>query len=82
MWPFSKVEPVKSLYEKRLDCFQKFSENIKLAQSTDHEYINVSAIEGKPHENAWKRLHLLQNEYKVLYEQCKDVMNPYPNSAF
>lgn len=64
----------KSIYEKRIDCFQKLMENQKLVARTDEEYISVSIIEGKPHENALNRLGIYQKEYKTLFEQCKTII--------
>ena len=79
LWSFitpKKPEPTKSIYEKRIDCFQKMIELQKIISETNEEYITVSMIERK-HKNAWKRLEHHQQEYRNLYSKCEPVIKPY-----
>ena len=66
--------PTKSVYDVRIECFQKLIELQKTLKSTDDEYLTVSAIEGKGHENAWNRMECLTKEYRKEYELCEKVM--------
>jgi hypothetical protein len=66
--------PTMSVYDVRVECFQKLSEIQKNLKSADEEYLTVSAIEGKGHENAWKRMECFTKEYKKEYELCEKVM--------
>lgn len=75
MWnPFGKKQPEKTLYEKRIECLSRMLDNQRITQRTDEEYITVSSVEGKTHENALNRLEIYQKEYKNLYETCKDIL--------
>jgi hypothetical protein len=74
MWPFTKQAPEKNLYEKRIECLEKMLELERLAQNADKEYIEVSSIEGKPHENAYTRLGIYQKTYSDLYEKCEPML--------
>jgi hypothetical protein len=67
-------EPKLCIYEERIKCFQKLAEIQKNLQSTDNEYVTVSVIEGKAHENAWNRMELHTAEYKKEYELCEKIM--------
>ena len=71
-----KVEPTKSIYERRIECFQKMIELQKVISETDEEYLTVSMIEGK-HENAFKVLGCCQHEYRNLYSKCGALIKPY-----
>ncbi len=70
----SQPEPKLCIYEERIKCFQKLAEIQKNLQSTDNEYVTVSVIEGKAHENAWKRMEAHTAEYKKEYELCEKIM--------
>lgn len=75
MWkPFAKKEPEMSIYEKRIRCLTRMLDNQRIMQNTDNEYINVSLIEGKTHENALHRLEIYQKEYNILYDTCKNIL--------
>ncbi len=69
-----KPEPKLCIYEERIKCFQKLIEIQKNLKSSDEEYVNVSLIEGKTHENAWKRMDIYNKEYKKEYELCEKIM--------
>lgn len=70
----SKPQPQSCIYEKRIKCFNKLIELQTFIKSADEEYITVSSIEGKPHENAWKRMETYTKEYKKEYELCEKIM--------
>ena len=57
-----------------LNAFKKLAEIQKNLKSTDDEYLNVSIIEGKGHENAWNRMECYNKEYKKEYELCEKIM--------
>ena len=67
-------QPKLCIYEERIKCFQKLAEIQKNLKSTDDEYLNVSIIEGKGHENAWNRMECYNKEYKKEYELCEKIM--------
>jgi hypothetical protein len=67
-------KPISSIYDERIKCFQKLIEIQKNLKSTDNEYINVSIIEGKTHENAWNRMETYNKEYRKEYELCEKIM--------
>ena len=66
--------PTKSVYDVRIECFQKLIELQKTLKSTDEQYLNVSSIEGKAHENAWNRMECHTKEYRKEYELCEKVI--------
>lgn len=66
--------PTKSVYDVRIECFQKLAEIQKNLKAADEEYLTVSTIEGKGHENAWKRMECYTAEYKKEYELCEKIM--------
>lgn len=72
--PQPQPQPKLCIYEERIKCFQKLAEIQKNLKASDEEYINVSCIEGKPHENAWKCMELHTAEYKKEYELCEKIM--------
>lgn len=65
--------PTKSVYDVRIECFQKLIELQKTLKSTDEEYLTVSTKEGF-HENAWKRMECYTKEYQKEYELCEKIM--------
>jgi hypothetical protein len=67
-------QPKLCIYEERIKCFQKLIELQKNLKLSDEEYVNVSLIEGKTHENAWKRMDIYNKEYKKEYELCEKIM--------
>lgn len=67
-------QPKLCIYEERIKCFQKLIEIQKNLQYADQEYINVSCIEGKSHENAWKCMECFTKEYRKEYELCEKTM--------
>lgn len=72
--PSAAAEPTLCIYEQRIKCFEilsKLQKDIKLA---DNEYINVSIIEGKVHENALNRMELYTKEYRKEYGLCEKIM--------
>jgi hypothetical protein len=64
----------RSIYEKRVKCWEKLNAIQKRIERTEDEYITVSLAEGKTHENALNRLGIYRKEYNDLYEQCKNIL--------
>lgn len=62
--------------EKRLDCLERLVEIQKTMIKTNEEYLFISFIEGKTHENAWARLGNLQNQYKDTFDRCRKTLDP------
>ena len=71
---FKKEVPIKSLYDERIDCFNKMISLQEYMKKTDEEYIRVTLIEGKEHTNAYHRLKLYRLEYEDLYDKCKSII--------
>lgn len=69
-----KSNPPKCIYEERIKCFNKLIEIQKNLKSADEEYVNVSIIEGKGHENAWNRMEAYTKEYRNEYERCEKII--------
>jgi hypothetical protein len=69
-----QLQPKLCIYEERIKCFQKLAEIQKNLKSIDDEYLTVSIIEGKGHENAWNRMECYNKEYKKEYELCEKIM--------
>lgn len=67
-------EPTKCIYDERIKCLQKLAEIQQNLKSTDKEYINVSIIEGKTHDNALNRMECFTKEYKKEYELCEKII--------
>lgn len=59
----------------RNTCFERLINNQKATKYTDDEYITVSIYEGG-HEHGERRLAGLQEEYRVIYMQCSDALQP------
>ncbi len=70
----TSTHPKTSIYDERIKCFQTLAEIQKNLQLADNEYLTVSMIEGKSHENAWKRMELHTAEYRKEYELCEKIM--------
>jgi hypothetical protein len=66
--------PQTSIYDERIKCFQKLAELQKNLKATDNEYVTVSTIEGKTHENGLKLMECFTSEYKKEYELCEKIM--------
>ncbi len=66
----SSILSAPSVYDERIKCLQNLIEIQKNLKSTDDEYLTVSMIEGKPHNNALDRLEALTNLYKKEYDRC------------
>jgi hypothetical protein len=66
--------PHTCIYTERIKCFEKLAEIQKNLKSADEEYVNVSVIEGKSHENAWNRMEAHTKEYRKEYELCEKIM--------
>lgn len=67
-------EPRQCIYTERIKCFEKLAQIQKNLQSSDNEYVTVSTVEGKAHENALKRMECYTSEYKKEYELCEKIM--------
>jgi len=66
--------PKECPYEKRIECFQKLADLQRQLKAVDYEYVNVSIIEGKVHENALNRLEYYTKEYKNEYKRCQEII--------
>ncbi len=71
------TKQTESIYIMRDKCFKKLAEIQKNLSSADEQYVNVSLIEGKPHENARNRMEAYTAQYRKEYELCEKVMKPY-----
>lgn len=67
-------KPVKSIYDKRIECLERMLELQKDAKYTDEQYINISCIEGKGHESAWKQLEHYTSRYKTVWAACSETL--------
>ena len=56
---------------KEKECRSMYQYLNKLIKKTNEEYLTVSMIEGKTHQNAYDRLEYYQQQKKKLLEQCK-----------
>ena len=68
------MSSTKNIYLKRIECFEMMIDNTKHQYNTDEEYLKISMIEGKPHENAYNTLEILQKEYKNIYKHCEKII--------
>jgi len=67
-------ESLQCIYTERIKCFEKLAQIQKNLQAADNEYVTVSIIEAKAHENALKRMETHTSEYKKEYELCEKIM--------
>lgn len=74
LWSKPTAPSPMNIYDERIKCFKKLIEIQENLKSSDNEYLTVSSIEGKAHENAWKRMECFTAEYKKEYELCEKIM--------
>ncbi len=68
------LESTKSIYDKRIECLERMLQIQKDSKITDDEYVNISCIEGKYHEDAWRRLEYYQGQYRATYAACSNIL--------
>ncbi len=59
---------------KKIKCLEKLLSLEKKINEIGNEYVKISLIEGKSHENALNRLEIYQKEYKSTYEKCEQYL--------
>ncbi len=69
-------EPISTLYNERIKCFQTLIALQKNLELSENEYINVSIIEGKTHTNALSRMEAYNAKYKKEYTLCEKIIKP------
>lgn len=72
--PFFTDIPEKNFYEKRIECLENMLAIQRSLLRAENEYVNVSLIEGKTHENALRRLETHQKAYNTLYIKCENIL--------
>ena len=63
-----------SVYDERLECFKKLAHLQKQIKYADEQYVTVSLIEGKTHENALNCMEVYTKEYKKEYDLCEKII--------
>lgn len=76
MWFFNKTpkNPEKNIYEKRIECLENMLAIQRSLLNIDYEYVNVSLIEGKTHQNALDRLEIYEKKYNEIYIKCQNIL--------
>jgi hypothetical protein len=55
------------------ECDKQLADLDRRILNTSEEYVTVTLLEGKNHDNAHHRLELLCQQRQNLLEQCKEV---------
>lgn len=63
-----------SIYDERISCLKKLADLQQKLKDADAHYLDVSTIEGVPHENALNRMEVHTREYKKEYELCEKIL--------
>jgi hypothetical protein len=63
-----------SVYDERIECFKKLAHLQKQIKYADEQFVTVSLIEGKTHENAQNCMEVYTKEYRKEYELCEKIM--------
>ena len=75
--PVKEKVPQKSIYDQRIECLERMLELQKDAKATDEQYVNVTSVEGKCHDDAWRRLEHYQGQYRLTYAACENILKVY-----
>ena len=75
-WPSGKKPAQESIYKQRIDCLKNLARIQDDLRRADEEYVTVSLIEGKGHENAMKRMEAATKEYQNTWDKCEGIIRP------